>query len=244
MSLAYEGIAMIDRLNPVDASFFYLEDATTPMHMGGVAIFKETAAGFDYESADVEFRPQYEQGVDSQEAAEKLFKLIDAIEDRMLLVEDSVMDTPLDAVAIRQLYARRHEVIRFQRLAGLMKDVAGRLAGEDDLPCIDPAVRPFFRDVWDHLQRAEFRLTGLRDIAASVIETNGMLEQQRQGVITRQLAAWAAILAVPTAIAGIYGMNFDFMPELEWRLGYPFALTLIFGGSALVFWRFKSIGWL
>ncbi len=172
------------------------------------------------------------------------FPLIDAIEDRMLLVEDSVMDTPLDAAEIRQLYAQRHEVIRFQRLTGLMKDVAGRLAAEDDLPCIDAAVRPFFRDIWDHVQRAEFRLTGLRDVAASVIETNGMLEQQRQGVITRQLAAWAAILAVPTAIAGIYGMNFAFMPELDWAFGYPFALALIFGGSGLVFWRFKSIGWL
>ncbi len=172
------------------------------------------------------------------------FPLIDAIEDRMLMVEDSVMDTPLDAAEIRQLYAQRHEVIRFQRLTGLMKDVAGRLAGEDDLPCIDGAVRPFFRDIWDHVQRAEFRLSGLRDVAASVIETNGMLEQQRQGVITRQLAAWAAILAVPTAIAGIYGMNFEFMPELDWLLGYPFALALIFGGSGLVFWRFKSIGWL
>jgi magnesium transporter len=172
------------------------------------------------------------------------FPLIDAIEDRMLMVEDSVMDTPLDAAEIRQLYAQRHEVIRFQRLTGLMKEVAGRLAAEGDLPCIDDVVRPFFRDIWDHVQRAEFRLAGLRDVAASVIETNGMLEQQRQGVITRQLAAWAAILAVPTAIAGIYGMNFEFMPELDWAFGYPFALALIFGGSGLVFWRFKSIGWL
>ncbi len=172
------------------------------------------------------------------------FPLIDAIEDRLLLVEDSVMDTPLDAATIRRLYAQRHEVIRFQRLTGLMKDVAGRLAGADDLPCVDDTVRPFFRDIWDHVQRAEFRLAGLRDVAASVIETNGMLEQQRQGVITRQLAAWAAILAVPTAIAGIYGMNFKIMPELGWAFGYPFALALIFGGSGLVFWRFKSIGWL
>ncbi len=172
------------------------------------------------------------------------FPVIDAIEDRMLLLEESVMDTPLDAVEIRHLYAQRHEIIRFQRLVGLMKEVAGRLATDDDLPNIDAAVRPFFRDIWDHVQRAEFRLTSLRDIAASVIETNGLLEQQRQGVITRQLAAWAAILAVPTAIAGIYGMNFDFMPELGWKLGYPYALGLIFGGSALVFWRFKHIGWL
>lgn len=172
------------------------------------------------------------------------FPVIDAIEDRLLLVEESVMDTPLDAEEIRHLYGQRHEIIRFQRIVGLMKDVANRLVGTDDLPWIDDAVRPYFRDIWDHVQRAEFRLQGLREIAASVVDTNSLLEQQRQGVITRQLAAWAAILAVPTAIAGIYGMNFKLMPELDWALGYPFALGLIFGGSGLVFWRFKSIGWL
>lgn len=172
------------------------------------------------------------------------FPVVDAIEDRMLLVEESVMDTPLDAAEIRHLYAQRHEIIRFQRIVGLMKDVAYRLAGTDDLPCIDDAVRPFFRDIWDHVQRAEFRLAGLRDIAASVIETNGLLEQQRQGAITRQLAAWAAILAVPTAIAGIYGMNFKHMPELDWAFGYPLAVGLMGGICGLLFWRFKSIGWL
>jgi magnesium transporter len=169
------------------------------------------------------------------------FPVIDAIEDRMLVVEDSVMDTPLDAAEIRHLYAQRHESIRF---AGMMKEVAGRLATDDDLPNIDDPVRPFFRDIFDHVQRAEFRLTGLRDIAASVIETNGMLEQQRQGVITRQLAAWAAILAVPTAIAGIYGMNFAHMPELSWTFGYPFAVGLMASICATLYWRFKSIGWL
>src|SRR3546814_10380112 len=78
-----------------------------------------------------------------------------------------------------------------------MKDLTWKLA-TTQLPGIDEPGRPFFRDVWDHVQRAEFRLAGLRDIAAGVVETNGLLEQQRQGVITRQLAAWAAILAVPT----------------------------------------------
>lgn len=172
------------------------------------------------------------------------FPVIDAIEDRMLGVEDRVMDTPLSAADIRHLYKQRHEIIRFQRLVGMMKEVAARLANGDELPAIDPVVRPFFRDVWDHVQRAEYRLAGLRDIAVSVIETNGMLEQQRQGAITRQLAAWAAILAVPTAIAGIYGMNFDYMPELRWPFGYP----LIVGGMTAIcltlYWRFKRIGWL
>ncbi len=172
------------------------------------------------------------------------FPVIDAIEDRMLGVEGRVMDTPLSAVDIRHLYKQRHEIIRFQRLVGMMKDVAARLATGDELPAIDPVVRPFYRDIWDHVQRAEYRLAGLRDIAVSVIETNGMLEQQRQGAITRQLAAWAAILAVPTAIAGIYGMNFDHMPELRWTFGYP----LIVGGMTAIcltlYWRFKRIGWL
>lgn len=172
------------------------------------------------------------------------FPVIDAIEDRMMGVEDRVMDTPLSAADIRHLYKQRHEIIRFQRLVGMMKEVAARLANGDELPAIDPVVRPFYRDVWDHVQRAEYRLAGLRDIAMSVIETNGMLEQQRQGAITRQLAAWAAILAVPTAIAGIYGMNFDHMPELRWTFGYP----LIVGGMAAIclglYWRFKRIGWL
>jgi magnesium transporter len=85
---------------------------------------------------------------------------------------------------------------------------------------------------------------GLRDTLTSVIETSGLLEQQRQGVITRQLAAWVAILAVPTAIAGIYGMNFKHMPELEWRYGYG----IIVGGMAVIciglFIRFKRLGWL
>jgi magnesium transporter len=77
-----------------------------------------------------------------------------------------------------------------------------------------------------------------------VVDTNSLLEQQRQGAITRQLASWAAILAVPTAIAGIYGMNFEHMPELCWRFGYPFALVLIGGSCALLYRRFKRIGWL
>ncbi len=88
------------------------------------------------------------------------------------------------------------------------------------------------------------RVRGLKETLASVVETASLLEQHRQGEMTRKLASWAAILAVPTAIAGIYGMNFDMMPELRWRYGYP----LVLGGIAAIcgglFWRFRRIGWL
>jgi len=79
---------------------------------------------------------------------------------------------------------------------------------------------------------------------ASLVEVAHLLEQSRQGAITRQLAAWASILAVPTAIAGIYGMNFVYMPELHWRYGYFIVLGAIAVVCLLLFWRFRRIGWL
>jgi magnesium transporter len=233
-----------DTIHPGETAFFLGPHFFVSVRHGSARTHTDIRARLETLPAKLAHGPDYVLYAVLDFIVDGYFPVVDAIEDRMLAVEDSVMDTPLDAAEIRHLYAQRHEIIRFQRFVGMMKEVAGRLANDDDLPNIDPAVRPFFRDIWDHVQRAEFRLAGLRDIAASVIETNGMLEQQRQGVITRQLAAWAAILAVPTAIAGIYGMNFRFMPELDWLLGYPFALALIFGGSGLVFWRFKHIGWL
>ena len=111
-------------------------------------------------------------------------------------------------------------------------------------PLVPDEVRLYFRDVLDNTRRAVTRSRWLNDTLGSMIEIAGLLEQSRQGKITRQLAAWAAILAVPTAIAGIYGMNFDFMPELNWRYGY----FVVVGAMALVctglFVRFKRIGWL
>ena len=87
-------------------------------------------------------------------------------------------------------------------------------------------------------------MRGLKETLASIVETASLLEQHRQGEMTRQLAAWAAILAVPTAIAGVYGMNFEFMPELHWRYGYFAALGLIIGSCLVLHWRFRRIGWL
>jgi magnesium transporter len=85
---------------------------------------------------------------------------------------------------------------------------------------------------------------GLREVLSSVFEFSNLLEQQRTGAITRQLAAWAAILAVPTAIAGIYGMNFAHVPELKSVYGDPVVIGAIVGICALLYWRFKRARWL
>ena len=105
-------------------------------------------------------------------------------------------------------------------------------------------MRPYFHDVLDHVRRVETRVGGLREILTSVFEAANLLEQQRQGAITRQLAAWAAILAVPTAIAGIYGMNFANMPELKTAYGYFIVLAVIALLCCGLYARFKKARWL
>jgi magnesium transporter len=169
--------------------------------------------------------------------------VIDALEEQVLTIEDRTLDTFINRTQTQALFALRRDLFRFLRILGPMEDLANRLVNID-LPQIDHEIDPYFRDLADHVRRAIYRVEGLRDTLTSVIETAGLLEQQRQGVITRQLAAWAAILAVPTAIAGIYGMNFEHMPELDWAYGYPVVLAVIFAVCAGLFIRFKRAGWL
>ncbi|WP_395670820.1 magnesium and cobalt transport protein CorA [Phenylobacterium sp.] len=152
--------------------------------------------------------------------------VVDAMEEEVLAMERHALDAFLTRGEIMRIFQLRGELMRFRRILGPMEEMAARLE-HLETPCIDPEVRPYFRDVVDHVRRVSARADGLREVLASVFEVSSLLEQQRQGAITRKLAAWAAILAVPTAIAGIYGMNFDVMPELRWRYGYPAVLAAI-----------------
>jgi len=102
----------------------------------------------------------------------------------------------------------------------------------------------YFRDVYDHVVRINETIDTMRELLTTALEANLSLIAVRQNEDLKKLAAWAAILAVPTMIAGIYGMNFDFMPELRWRLGYPFACTLMLTICATLYWWFKKSKWL
>jgi magnesium transporter len=169
--------------------------------------------------------------------------IIDKLEEAVQAIEERAIDIFPEQSTIRRVFRLRRQLRRFERIIGPMEEMCERLV-TTDLPAIDPAARIWFRDVLDHVRRTMTRMRGLKETLASIVETASLLEQHRQGEMTRQLAAWAAILAVPTAIAGIYGMNFHNMPELDWRYGYfgvLGAITLICGG---LWWRFRRIGWL
>jgi magnesium transporter len=169
--------------------------------------------------------------------------LLDQLEGMVGEMEDNAVARFPDQSRIRRIFRLRREFRRFEDIAGRMEEVAAKLA-DTEQPCIDKRARPYFRDVLDNTRRAVTRAHWLNETLAAMVEIAGLLEQSRQGVITRQLAAWAAILAVPTAIAGIYGMNFAYLPELGWRYGYFLVLAAIATICALLFIRFKRIGWL
>jgi len=169
--------------------------------------------------------------------------IMEALEVSVQEMEEGAIDVFPEQNVIRRIFRLRRQLRRFQRIIGPMTEVCERLV-EENLPHIDSSARIWFRDVLDHVRRVLTRINGLKETLASIVETASLLEAHRQGEMTRSLAAWAAILAVPTAIAGIYGMNFKYLPELEWRYGYFMVLGLIFAICGGLFLRFRKIGWL
>ena len=169
--------------------------------------------------------------------------LVDDIEEEVLEMEIQAADNFLDRDQVNHIFTLRRELSRMQRILGPMYEAALKLARQE-LPCIEPEARAYFRDVQDHIRRIQSRVDGLRDALNSVFQLSQLIEQQRVGTITRQLAAWAAILAVPTAIAGIYGLNFQNIPETHYRYGYYVVLSVIVVVCLWLYDRFRRTGWL
>jgi len=169
--------------------------------------------------------------------------LLDGLDNVAQEMEEAAIDVFPEQSVIRRIFRLRRQLRRFERLIGPMEEMVERLVIAE-LPCIDPGARIWFRDVLDHVRRAMARMRSLKETLAAIVETASLLEQHRQGEMTRSLAAWAAILAVPTAIAGIYGMNFEYLPELQWRYGYFMVWGVIISICGGLWLRFRSIGWL
>lgn len=169
--------------------------------------------------------------------------IVREIEQEVYGLEGRALDAFLEREEVARIFTLRRDLMKFQNVLGPMADVAGKLE-HLDLPCIDEEVRPYFGDVLDHVRIVLTMADGLRDLLSSIFEVSALLEQQRLGATTRKLAAWAALLAVPTAIAGIYGMNFEYMPELKWHYGYFMVLGVIALLCGALYVRFKRAKWI
>jgi magnesium transporter len=157
-------------------------------------------------------------------------------------VEEEVFSAARTNPAER-IYNLKREVLEFHRGTFPLLEPVDRLArGVYEL--VHHEIQEYFRDVSDHLNRIHDQLESLRDVLTSVLEANLTQVGVRQNEDMRKISAWVAIAAVPTMIAGIYGMNFKHMPELDWTFGYPLVLVVMVTVCSFLYWRFRRAGWL
>ncbi|MBN9236867.1 MULTISPECIES: magnesium and cobalt transport protein CorA [Phyllobacteriaceae] len=171
------------------------------------------------------------------------FPVLEQIEDEVEAIEDGVLVKPMDAKAIERLYMLRRDLLRLRNAALPLVEVCRRLTSSE-LPQIHTFMYPLFRDVTDHIRTVQEKIDSLREVLAFAFEASLLVGQSQETAISKKLASWAAILAVPTAFAGIYGMNFNDMPELKMQYGYPAVLAAIASICAFLYWRFRKNGWL
>ncbi|MGW6567694.1 magnesium/cobalt transporter CorA [Streptomyces sp. NPDC054975] len=142
-----------------------------------------------------------------------------------------------------RIYTAKRQVLEFRRAGGPLAGPMARLAA-GDVPFVHESARPFFRDVSDHLIRANEQVEGLDRLLSDVLAAHLAQMGVRQNDDMRKISAWAAMAAVPTMVAGIYGMNFDHMPELTWTWSYPALILLMVGIEVGLYRLFKRRGWL
>jgi len=174
---------------------------------------------------------------------DQYFPVIAALEERLEDLEEQIFGGEADRAAIEEIYSLKRDLLMLKRAVSPLVDICNRLT-RADLPTIPDDTRHYFRDVYDHVIRINETIDTLRELVTGAFEAKLSLASMGQSEITKQLAAWAAIIAVPTMIAGIYGMNFDNMPELHSDYGYFVVIGSMLGLCALLFWRFRRAGWL
>ncbi len=172
---------------------------------------------------------------DYERVTESLVEDVDEVE-LSVFSEDRTNDSA-------RIYVLKRELAEVRRAVLPLRDPMGRFAS-GTVHGIDPDAAPYFRDVGDHLHRCADTVDELDGLLSTAFEAHLARISVQQNNDMRKISAGAALVVVPTLIAGIYGMNFDHMPELHWQFGYLWALVLMLGASAGLLWFFKRSGWL
>jgi magnesium transporter len=174
---------------------------------------------------------------------DRYFPILEVLEAELESIEERIFVRGAARVNIERLYALKRKVMVLKHAVASLLQFSGKLYG-GRVPAVCANTQAYFRDVADHLARIDASIDSIRDTLGTAITVNLSMATVEAGDVTKQLAAWAAIFAVATAFAGIWGMNFEQMPELKMRWGYPAALGLIVSTCSLVWWRFRRAGWL
>ena len=174
---------------------------------------------------------------------DRYFPLVDALETELETIEDQIFDRGAGRANIERLYQLKHKVTVLRHAVAPLMDAVGKLYG-GRVPPVCAASSDYFRDIADHLARLQTSIDTIRDTIGTAIQVNLSMVTIEESEVTKRLAAWAGIFAVATFFVGVWGMNFQHMPELQQPWGYPAALGLICTTCGLMYWRFRRVGWL
>jgi magnesium transporter len=169
--------------------------------------------------------------------------VLESIHQEIEEIEDYVLSNVITKGQIERLYMLRRDLLRLRNAIGPLVEVCRRLE-HDELSMVRPTMQPLFRDVTDHVRNIQERIDSMREVLAFAFEASLLVGQAQETAVSKRLASWLAILAVPTAVAGIYGMNFKYIPELQLEYGYFIVMGLMALACLGLYWRFRRVGWL
>jgi magnesium transporter len=175
---------------------------------------------------------------------DRYFPILGQLEDELDSIEARIFDPQgVPRVNIEALYALKQRLMVMKHAVAPLLEGVSNLSGAR-VPVLCAALTVYFRDVYDHLQRLNQTADSIRDSVATAVSVNLSMVTLQENATMKRLAAYAALLAVPTMIAGIYGMNFEHMPELKWHYGYALSLIVMAGIDICLYFRFKRVHWL
>jgi magnesium transporter len=172
-----------------------------------------------------------------------VFPALDEIEDKIQGLEESIFSTP-DKLALPMILKTKRELLSLRRIMSSQREMLARLSRRDDLPYIEAKAAIYFRDVFDHATRIEEMAIVLTDLATGIAEAHLAVTSNRMNEIIKFLTIFSTVWMPLTFIVGVYGMNFDFLPELHWRWSYPLVWLLMVGVAAGMLAFFRRKKWL
>jgi magnesium transporter len=174
---------------------------------------------------------------------DRYFPVLDAISTELESVEELIFATQTERASIEALYCIKQKLMTLKHATEPLLEAVGRLHG-GRVPQLCQGLQDYFRDISDHLVRLNQSIDSLRDMVTTAISVSLSLITLQENEVTKRLAAYGALVAVPTLIAGIYGMNFEHMPEIQWQHGYPVSLIAMALIDGYLFYRFRKAKWL
>jgi magnesium transporter len=174
---------------------------------------------------------------------DRYFPILDNMESELEQIEEQIFVRNAARSNIESLYALKQRLMVLKHAVDPLMEATGKLYG-GRVPQVCSGMQEYFRDVYDHLHRIHASIEGIREMLTTAIQVNLGMISLSESEVTKRLAAWAAIIAVPTMVAGIYGMNFKNMPELEWSFGYPLSIAVMVVIDVYLYLKFKKTRWL